>query len=81
LISWEDKVGNPDSMGSREKDLWSEIEPLLDDSLDELKANGRIETIYTSGETGNLISALQKLDEFSKANNVPDFLSVSDFHV
>jgi hypothetical protein len=66
---WRDKVANPDALGSAEKKLWGEIEPLLDGLLSELKANGKIETVYTEAETKKLVEALDKLDRFSLAHN------------
>jgi hypothetical protein len=69
LNSWKDKVGNPDAFGDVEKKLWNEIEPLLNDLLDELKAAGKIETIYTPVETQNLVRTLKKLDDIGLAHN------------
>jgi hypothetical protein len=69
MSSWEDKVANPDALGEAERKTWSEIEPLLNDLLDELKANGKIETVYAPAEMESLGSVLKKLDNFSFAHN------------
>ena len=69
MSSWEAKVANPDAFGNAEKKLWCEIEPLLSDLLDELRANGKIETIYTQAEMKTLGNVLAKLDNFSLAHN------------
>ena len=41
------RVANPEAVGDVERKLWNEIEPPIRDVLDELKANGKIETLYT----------------------------------
>lgn len=69
MPSWEDKVANPEALGEAEKQLWKEIEPVLNDLLDELKANGKIETIYTFSESASLVKTLDKLDEIGYAQN------------
>lgn len=69
MSSWESKIANPDALAEVDKKLWNEIEPLLNNLLDELKANGKIETIYTQSERDTLGSVLKKLDNFSSAHN------------
>ena len=69
MSSWEDKVANPDGMGEFEKNLWNEIEPLLNSVLDELKAGGKIETVYTQSEMDTLGRVLKKVDDFALAHN------------
>jgi len=67
--SWENKVANPEAFGDAEKQLWKQIEPLLHSVLDELKANGKIETIFIPVDMKALSAALEKLDEVSSACN------------
>lgn len=69
MSSWENKVANPDALGEAEKKLWKEIEPLLNELLDELKVNKKIETAYTQVEMDSLGRVLEKLDKFSLAHN------------
>jgi len=49
-------------IGDFERKLWNEIEPPIRDVLDELKANGKIEALYTQAELNTLGSVLWELD-------------------
>jgi hypothetical protein len=66
---WEYKINNPNVMLASEKKLWNEIEPVLNGLLDELRVQGKIETIYTQAEKEDLLSAVEKLDRISEAHN------------
>ena len=66
---WDDKVLNPNSLGLAEKKLWHELTPLINNLLDELKRNGKIETVYTPTDMRVLGTVLKKLDQCSLARN------------
>jgi len=66
----KDQVENPDAFGLSEKELWQRIEPILDELLDELKANGKIEISYTTSEVEHLNSILNNLNMISKNHNL-----------
>ena len=66
---WKNRVSNPNVLGPAEKALWKKIEPLLFDLLNELEANGKIETAYKSVQKQNLGPTMKKLDDFSEAHN------------
>lgn len=70
MDSWEYKVANPDALGLGEKTLWKKIEPILNDVLDEIKSNGKIETIYTRAEMDRLSGPMGTLKETGMAHNV-----------
>jgi hypothetical protein len=69
LAYWKDVVSNPEAMGDAEKKLWSEIEPILNEVLDELQRNGKIEIVQTEAEIDRFISTMRKLDDFALAHN------------
>lgn len=64
------RVKNLDALGSQEKMLWKRIEPILDELLEELKANGKIETFYVETEVEHLNSIIQNLNMISTNNNL-----------
>jgi hypothetical protein len=53
---WDDLAANPKAFGEVEKKLYSTVEPILHELLDELKTNNRIET--TSDQ--DLVPELEK---------------------
>jgi hypothetical protein len=69
LADWKDVISNPEAMGDLDKKLWSEIEPILNEVLDELQRNGKIETVLTEAEIDRFISTMRKLDGFALAHN------------
>ena len=69
LDSWEERVANPEALGDREKTLWKKIEPVLSEVLNEIKANGKIETVYVKAERDRLIGPLKILEETSVTHN------------
>lgn len=86
--SWESRVLNPNALGQGEKKLYLEIEPILNELLDELKTNGKIEISFVNSEKQHLKNILENLsqvsinynsllDLFDNANNVEEFLKVS----
>jgi hypothetical protein len=75
-IDWSSRVANVDAFGEKEKELWNQIEPILNDVLDELKRNGFIETIFVQKEADALWSCISKQDTFSHVSNV--LLHLSD---
>jgi hypothetical protein len=68
--SWERRVANPEALGQAEKTLWEKIERVLDALLDEIKANGKIETIYLRAEMDRLSGPIRTLDETGLTHNV-----------
>jgi len=68
--SWEQRVANPEALGQAEKTLWKQIEPVLNALLDEIKANGKIETIYVRAEMDRLSGPITALDETGLTHNV-----------
>jgi hypothetical protein len=75
-IDWSSRVANVDAFGEKEKELWNQIEPILNDVLDELKRNGFIETIFVQKEVDALWYCISKQDTFSHVSNV--LLHLSD---
>ena len=73
-------MGNPEAVGEAEKALWAQIETLLNDLLDELKSNGKIETVYTFAESAKLHDVIMTLDNIGKSHNaLLHFLKRPDF--
>ncbi len=70
------KVANPDALGEKEKQLWVKLEPLVQDLFNELKAAGKIESVFVPADMALLDPTLRKLDEFSIVHNV--FIHLSD---
>jgi hypothetical protein len=66
---WKDRVLNPNALRQGEKDLWKQIEPILSDLLDELKANGKIEISFTSIEMKHLGSLTDSMSQTSMNYN------------
>jgi len=66
---WERLVANPEAFGEAEKSLWKQIYPVLDKLLDELKANDRIETVYTKTDMDQLGVVLSNLDDCGRNYN------------
>lgn len=58
-----------ENLGPRDNAQWAIIEPILEDLLDELKNNGKIETIYVRNELDKLSAVTRKVDEISLAHN------------
>jgi hypothetical protein len=56
-------------LGEKEKELWTQIEPILEDLLDELKNKGKIETVYVESELDKLRAVVRKVDEIGSAHN------------
>ena len=73
---WKERVPNPEALGESEKNLWKKLEPILVELLDELKANGKIETNFTLIETQHLGSLMENLNHISMNHNtlihIPD---------
>jgi hypothetical protein len=64
------QVQNPDALGQKEKELWLRIEPILNKLLEELKANGKIETYHTPSEVNHLIKIIENSNTISNNNNL-----------
>jgi hypothetical protein len=54
-------ITNPEALGLSEKKLLRRIEPILDELLEELKANGKIETFFTESEIEHANSITENL--------------------
>jgi hypothetical protein len=54
-------IENPEALGSSEKKLVRRIEPILNELLEELKANGKIETSFTGSELEHANSITENL--------------------
>jgi hypothetical protein len=67
--SWEQRVANPEALGNAEKRLWTRIEPVLNSVLDEIRANGKIETVYVRAEMDRLGGPIATLEETSVTHN------------
>jgi hypothetical protein len=62
-------VSNPEALGQAERELWNKIESVLDAVLEELKANGKIETVFTHRDIDLLVDSLKKSDDLGQAYN------------
>jgi hypothetical protein len=61
---------NPKALGDAEKALWKKIEPVLNNVLDELKANKKLETIHVKTEMHRLSGPIKMLSETSTTHNI-----------
>jgi hypothetical protein len=52
-------VENPEQLSSDEKAYWNEIEPILHELIDELKANNKIETFFTQNKIKHMKHVLE----------------------
>ena len=73
---WSDLAANPEAFGEKEKQLWLKVEPILHELLDELKKNGKIETVYVRSEMIGLGAVIENLNNCSRNHNL--LLHVSD---
>jgi len=64
---WNQRVANPEALGEGEKKLWNEIEPIINELLEELKANGKIEISFTRDEKQQLDNVLDNLTQTGKS--------------
>ena len=67
---WGDLVGNPEALGGKEKELWLKLEPILSELLDELKKNGKIESVYLPAEIDGLRVIIQTMKNCSTNYNL-----------
>lgn len=51
---WKELAANPEAFGEEERELWLKLEPILNELLAELKANGKIETVFIPKDIENL---------------------------
>lgn len=63
-------IVNPEALGLSEKELLLRIEPILDELLEELKANGKIETSFTQSEIEHATSIMENLYVIGKNINL-----------
>jgi len=76
VINWSERVANPDALGQAEKQLWQGLEPKIKELFNELKRNGKVETVYSPSECVHLSGVLEKLDATSRIHNT--MLHISD---
>jgi len=67
---WKVRAANPEAFKESEKKLWKEIEPILFELLDELKAKGKIETSYVPIEKQHLGNVMENMNIVSMNNNL-----------
>jgi hypothetical protein len=63
-------IENPEALGLAEKKLLRRIEPILNELLEELKANGKIETSFTGSELEHANSITENLYAIGINNNL-----------
>ncbi len=88
--NWRKFIANPDALVEGEKKSWLKLEGIIEELLEELRANDRVETNYTRSEITHLKKLLKNrnnvlanynslIDVMDKEKN-PDFLkAVSEF--
>jgi hypothetical protein len=64
------QIKNPEAMGESEKKIWKRCEPILNELLEELKANGKIEISYTQSEADHLNGIIENLNLIGTNNNL-----------
>ena len=67
---WNQRVANPEALGEGEKEFWNKIEPIINELLEELKANGKIEISFTHDEKQQLDNVLDNLTQTGKSLNL-----------
>ncbi len=67
---WKKRVVNPDALGGAEKAIWTKLEPILNELLDELKANGKIEIVYTRAKTDHIQNIINNLNIIAINHNL-----------
>jgi hypothetical protein len=67
---WKSLAANPEAFGEAEKKLYSTLEPILCEMLDELKTNNRIETVYVRAELDDLMVVLHSLEDCGRSYNL-----------
>jgi len=75
---WKDLAANPEAFGEAEKKIYSTLEPILCELLDELKTNNRIETVYVNAELDDLRVVLHSLEDCGRNYNL--ILNATDSH-
>lgn len=67
---WEETISKyPQGFGRAEKALFKRLYPLLNDVLDEIKANGKLETVYLTAEGSRLNSLFMNYLEALRMKN------------
>ena len=61
ILQYAKYAENPEAMGQADLDYWKEIEPILNDLLDELHANGKIETVFINSEIEHMKHVMENL--------------------
>ena len=67
---WKNRVLNAEALGEGEKKLYCEIEPILNELLDELKAKGKIKVSFTTDGQQHLKSILDNVEQVSVNHNI-----------
>lgn len=67
---WKSRVLNAEALGQGEKKLYGEIEPILNELLDELKVQGKIEISFNGSRQQHLKNILDNLQQISVNHNL-----------
>lgn len=70
LLHFAKYAENPEALGKGELDYWKEVAPIINDLLDELKANGKIETSFTKSEIEHMTHVMDNLYRLGKNSNL-----------
>jgi len=62
------RAANPEAIGEREKELWTRVEPIIDQILGELRKADKIKTASFPSDM-NLPQILRQMNEFSEVYN------------
>ena len=78
---WKKWITNPESLVKSEKILWIELEGVIIDLLNELKANGKIENSFTPSELTHFKKMLNNRnyisENFEKIANTTDSFEIN----
>jgi hypothetical protein len=69
LESYLPLVENPEALGKREQELWNEIEPIILELLDELKANRKIETVFPNTKIEHMRNVMNNIYQLGINSN------------
>lgn len=67
---WKGLAANPDAFGEKEKELWLKVEPIVNDLLNDLKANGKIEIVFVRKDMENLQVVVENQQKCVKNYNL-----------
>lgn len=67
---WGNRALNAEALGEGEKKFYCEIEPILNELLDELKANGKIEITFIKAKQDRLKNIIDNLQRINLNHNL-----------